>query len=138
MSGEMLSIIVFALIIGVSILSLPKKNSEPILDLLESTKNHHEGRILGYALAPFAAFGLMTGLASKIGLSALAGLGAYVITVVIGLFIMMIIYIIVIKFFAKRHLSLTFALMKDPQLLAFSTSSSAAVMPYQLKQQKKN
>ncbi|MFB5608117.1 MAG: dicarboxylate/amino acid:cation symporter, partial [Candidatus Nitrosomaritimum yanchengensis] len=36
MSGEMLSIIIFALIIGVSMISLPKESSKPILDLLES------------------------------------------------------------------------------------------------------
>ena len=55
------------------------------------------------------------------------------VTVVIGLFSMMIIYIIIIKFFAKRPLSSTFSMMRDPQLLAFSTSSSAAVMPLSIK-----
>lgn len=133
MSGEMLSIIVFALIIGVSMISLPKESSKPLLDLLESVQKITM-KVVSWAmrLAPFAAFGLIAGITSKLGLSALTGLGAYMITVVIGLFIMLFVYVLIIKFFAKRPLS-DFKLMKDAQLLAFSTSSSAAVMPLSIK-----
>ncbi|MDH3618948.1 MAG: dicarboxylate/amino acid:cation symporter, partial [Nitrosopumilus sp.] len=134
MSGEMLSIIVFAIIIGVSMITLPPNSSKPILDLLESVQKITM-KVVSWAmrLAPFAAFGLIAGITSKIGLSALAGLGAYMITVVIGLFIMIVVYIIIIKFFAKRPISSTLTMIRDPQLLAFSTSSSAAVMPLSIK-----
>ena len=134
MSGEMLSIIVFAIIVGVSMISLPKQSSQPILDLLESVQKITM-KVVSWAmrLAPFAAFGLMAAITSKVGLSALTGLGAYMTTVIIGLFAMMLIYMIIIKIFAKRPLSSTFAMMKDAQLLAFSTSSSAAVMPVSIK-----
>ena len=134
MSGEMLSIIIFALIMGVSMISIPKKSSKPILDLLESIQKFTM-KVVSWAmrLAPLAAFGLMTSLTSKLGLTALSGLGAYVVTVIIGLFAMLIIYIIIIKFFAKRPLRSTWGIMKSPQLLAFSTSSSAAVMPLSIK-----
>ncbi|MDH3490050.1 MAG: dicarboxylate/amino acid:cation symporter [Nitrosopumilus sp.] len=54
-------------------------------------------------LALFAAFGLMTDIVSKVGLDALVGLGTCMATVVIGLFIMMLVYIIIIKVFAKRQ-----------------------------------
>jgi len=134
MSGEMLSIIIFALIMGVALITLPEKSSRPILDLLESIQ-HFTMKVVSWAmrLAPFAAFGLMAGIVSKIGLSALTGLGAYMVTVVAGLFVMMIVYIIIIKFLAKRPLSSTLATIKEPQLLAFSTSSSAAAMPVSIK-----
>ncbi|KAF6247485.1 dicarboxylate/amino acid:cation symporter [Nitrosopumilus sp. b3] len=134
MSGEMLSIIIFALIVGVSMIALPKKSSQPILDLLESIQKLTM-KVVSWAmrLAPFAAFGLIAGITSKVGLSALAVLGAYMTTVVIGLFIMILAYMLIIKFVAKRPLSTTFAMMKDAQLLAFSTSSSAAVMPLSIK-----
>ncbi len=134
MSGEMLSIIIFALIMGVALITLPEKSSRPILDLLESIQ-HFTMKVVSWAmrLAPFAAFGLMAGIVSKIGISALTGLGAYMITVVAGLFVMMIVYIIIIKFLAKRPLSSTLATIKEPQLLAFSTSSSAAAMPVSIK-----
>jgi Na+/H+-dicarboxylate symporter len=134
MSGEMLSIIIFALIMGVAMISLPEKSSRPILDLLESIQKITM-RVVSWAmrLAPFAAFGLMVDITSRLGLEALSGLGAYMLTVVIGLFAMMIVYIIIIKVFAKRPISSTFKMMKNPQLLAFSTSSSAAVMPLSIK-----
>ena len=134
MSGEMLSIIVFALIIGVSMISLPKESSKPILDLLESVQKITM-KVVSWAmrLAPFAAFGLMAGITSKLGLSALTGLGAYMGTVIIGLFVMLFVYILIIKIFTKRPLFSTFSMMRDAQLLAFSTSSSAAVMPVSIK-----
>ena len=134
MSGEMLSIIIFALIVGVAMITLPSKSSRPILDLLESIQDFTM-KVVSWAmrLAPFAAFGLMAAIVSKIGLSALTGLGAYMATVVAGLLIMMIVYIIIIKFFAKRPLSSTLSTIKEPQLLAFSTSSSAATMPVSIK-----
>ena len=134
MSGEMLSIIVFALIVGVSMISLPKQSSQPILDLLESIQKITL-KVVSWAmrLVPFAAFGLIAGITSKIGLSAMTVLGAYMLTVVIGLFAMILVYVIIIKFFTKRPLSSTITMMKDAQLLAFSTSSSAAVMPLSIK-----
>lgn len=134
LAGEMLSIIIFALIVGVAMISLPKESSKPILDLLESIQKITM-KVVSWAmrLAPFAAFGLMASITSKVGIDALAGLGAYMATVVIGLFAMMVVYIIIIKVFAKRPISSTFRMMRDPQLLAFSTSSSAAVMPVSIK-----
>ena len=123
MSGEMLSIIIFALIVGVAMITLPPKSSRPILDLLESIQDFTM-KVVSWAmrLAPFAAFGLMAGIVSKVGLSALTGLGAYMATVIAGLFVMLIVYIIIIKFFAKRPLSSTLSIIKEPQ--AFWTSIS--------------
>lgn len=134
MSGEMLSIIIFAFIVGVSMISLPEKSSQPILDLLESIQKITM-KVVSWAmrLAPFAAFGLMADITSKVGISSLVGLGAYMLTVVIGLFAIMLFYIIIIKVFTKRPLRSTLKFMKGPQLLAFSTSSSAAVMPLSIK-----
>ena len=134
MSGEMLSIIVFALIVGVSMIALPKQSSQPILDLLEAIQKITM-KVVSWAmrLAPLAAFGLIAGITSKIGISALVGIGTYMLTVVLGLFVMLFIYVLIIKFFAKRPLSSTFVMMRDAQLLAFSTSSSAAVMPLSIK-----
>ncbi|NND87375.1 MAG: dicarboxylate/amino acid:cation symporter [Nitrosopumilus sp.] len=134
MSGEMLSIIIFALFVAVAMISLPKKKSEPIMELLESVQGITM-KVVSWAmrLAPFAAFGLMADIVSKVGMDALVGLGTYMVTVVLGLFIMMLVYIIIIKVFAHRPILSTLKMMKDPLLLAFSTSSSAAVMPVSLK-----
>ena len=134
LSGEMLSIIVFAIFIGAAIISLPKKSSKPILDLLESVQKLTM-KVVSWAmrLAPFAAFGLMVDVTAKLGIGALISLGAYMITVVIGLLAMLIVYMIIIRFFTKKPVLSTFSIMKNPLLLAFSTSSSAAVMPLSIK-----
>jgi len=134
LSGEMLSIIIFAMFIGVAMISLPKKSSQPLLDLLESVQKITM-QVVSWAmrLAPFAAFGLMADITSKLGLTAILGLGVYMGTVVIGLFTMMIVFIFIIKFLAKKPLRETLGMMKEPLLLAFSTSSSAAVMPVSIK-----
>ena len=104
------------------------------MDLLESIQGITM-KVVSWAmrLAPFAAFGLMADIISKVGLDALVGLGTYMATVIIGFFIMMLVYIIIIKMFAKRPILSTLKMMKDPLLLAFSTSSSATVMPVSLK-----
>ncbi|KAF6241950.1 dicarboxylate/amino acid:cation symporter, partial [Nitrosopumilus sp. b1] len=67
MSGEMLSIIVFALIVGVSMIMIPTKSSKPILDLLESIQKITM-KVVSWAmrLAPFAAFGLMADITAKL------------------------------------------------------------------------
>jgi len=113
---------------------LPPKSSRPILDLLESIQKITM-KVVSWAmrLAPFAAFGLMADITAKLGIGALFGLGAYMGTVVIGLLIMLVVYMIIIKFVAKRPLLSTLGIIRDPQLLAFSTSSSAAVMPLSIK-----
>lgn len=133
-TGEMLSIIVFALILGVSIVTMPKNSSKPLLDILGSLQKISM-KVVSWAmkLAPFAAFGLMASLASKLGLSALSGLGAYVITVLVGLAILLGVYVIIIRVFTGRQIAQTFGMMRNPQLLAFSTSSSAATMPVSIK-----
>ena len=134
LSGEMLSIIIFAIFIGIAIISLPKDTSKPMLDLLESVQKITM-QVVSWAmrLAPFAAFGLMADVTSKLGIGALVGLGAYMLTVIVGLFCMMIVFIIIIKFFTKQPVFQTLGIMKNSLLLAFSTSSSAAVMPVSIK-----
>ena len=84
-------------------------------------------------LAPVAVFGLMAQLISRIGLEALLGMAIYVMTVLFGLFIIFIGFMVII-FLLKLYNPLVF--IKNPRellLLAFSTSSSAAVMPLTIK-----
>ena len=48
------------------------------------------------------------------------------------------VYIIIVKFFARRPLLSTLKMIRSPQLLAFSTSSSAATMPLSIKTAEEN
>ena len=134
LEGQMLSILIFALIIGLSMAALPKESSKPLLDILESVQKITLKILLfSMKIVPFAVFGLIVGMVSKIGLESMAGLGVYMATVVLGLAIMLSVYVLILKFVAKRPISSTFSKFRNPQTVSFSTASSMATMPVTLK-----
>ena len=96
-SGEMLSIVIFTIIIGV------------------------------------AVFGLMAQLTSSVGLNSLTSLGFYVLVVLMGLLILLGIYMMLVSILGQSNPFKFLRKITDVQLLAFSTTSSAAVMPLSLK-----
>ncbi len=84
-------------------------------------------------LVPVAVFGLMAQLTSSVGLSSLAGLGYYVLIVLAGLFLRVVFYLLLVGIVGKVNPFYFLRKIRDAQLLAFSTTSSAAVMPLSLK-----
>ena len=84
-------------------------------------------------LAPFAVFGLLAQLTAKLGLDALLGMAIYVGTVLLGLAILFVVYLVIIYFVARQSPLAFIKAVRDVLLLAFSTSSSAAVMPLSIK-----
>jgi len=89
-------------------------------------------------IVPFAVFGLIVGMVSKIGLESMIGLGAYMGTVVLGLGIMLTVYVLILKIVAKRSIFSTFSKFRNPQTVSFSTASSMATMPVTLKTAEEN
>ncbi len=134
LEGQMLSILIFAMIVGLSMAALPRESVKPLLDVLESIQKITIHILLfSMKIVPFAVFGLIVGMVSKVGISSMVGMGAYMGTVVLGLGIMVLVYMLIIKFVAKRSITSTFSKMRNPQTLAFSTGSSMATMPITLK-----
>ena len=134
LEGQMLSILIFALIIGLSMAALPKESSKPLLDILESLQKITLHILLfSMKIVPFAVFGLIVGMVSKVGIESMAGLGVYMGTVVLGLGVMLIVYVLILKIVAKRSISSTFSKFSNPQTVSFSTASSMATMPVTLK-----
>ena len=134
LEGQMFSILVMALIVGLSMTVLPKESVKPLLDLLESIqKITLHILLISMKIVPFAVFGLIVGMVAKVGIGTMGGLGAYMGTVVLGLGIMLLVYTLILKFVAKRPVSSTFSKFRNPQTLAFSTASSMATMPVTLK-----
>lgn len=132
--NNMLQVVLFALVVGVALVAMKPVQSKPMLELLGSLQEVCMTVVrFAMRLAPFAVFGLMAQLTSKIGLSALLGLAVYVGTVLAGLLLMMVIYVSLVwgvsRYPPKRFLSS----VREVLLLAFSTSSSAAVMPLSIK-----
>ncbi|AXR59936.1 dicarboxylate/amino acid:cation symporter [Leptospira mayottensis] len=128
--GEMLNVIVFSILLGIAILSVSKDLSKPILEILNSVFQISM-KIVNWAMAltPFAVFGLMAKAISSIGVELLVTLGVYMSVVLLGLVSILGVYSIILIFLAKRNPINFFSKIASLQLLAFSTSSSAAVMP---------
>jgi len=132
--GEMLQIVLFAFIIGVALISLPEKSARPMLELLGSLQEVCMAVVRwAMTLAPFAVFGLMAQLTSRTGWQTLAGLGVYVGTVLLGLALMLALYLVFLRLIARLDARRFLADARELLLLAFSTSSSAAVMPLSMK-----
>jgi len=127
---NMMQVVVFAILVGVALVTLPQKNARPILDLLGSVQQLTMV-VVRWAmfLAPFAVFGLMAQVTARTGLEALTGMIAYVLTVVFALLIALIMYIVIYLVMVRKSPFGFLLRIRDAMLLAFSTSSSAAVMP---------
>lgn len=132
-SGEMLQVILFAAVLGAALLSIPAAQSRPLFDLLAALQEVSL-RIVSWAmlLAPLAVFGLITKLVANLGIEVLAGMAIYVATVLLGLLAIACLYFVVAKLALTQKLSTFFINVRELLLLAFSTSSSAAVMPITL------
>ena len=132
--GEMVQVVIFAVIVGVALVALTPGQSKPLLDLLTSLQQVCM-TVVRWAmrLAPFAVFGLMARLTSQIGLDALLAMAFYVATVMLGLALLLLLYLAMI-WSLGRYSPLAFLIAtRELMLLAFSTSSSAAVMPLSIK-----
>jgi len=132
--GQMLQVVIFAVVVGVSLVALPPAQSRPLLDLLTAVQQVCM-TVVKWAmrLAPLAVFGLMARLTSQIGLEAMVGMAFYVAVVVGGLFVLLLMYLILVWVFAAQTPRSFLAATRELLLLAFSTSSSAAVMPLSIK-----
>lgn len=132
-SGEMMQVILFSAVLGAALLSIPAKQSRPLFDLLTALQEVSL-RIVSWAmlLAPLAVFGLITKLVANLGIEVLAGMAIYVATVLLGLLCIAAFYFLVAQFTLPQKTGEFFRHIRELLLLAFSTSSSAAVMPITL------
>lgn len=132
--GEMLGVVIFTIIIGVAITQLPHKTAQPIIRFTEAIQKICM-IVISWAmmLVPYAVFGLMAALISRIGVEIFLGLGYYMLVVVIGLLLLLLFYLILVLVVAKKNPFKFLRAIREPQLLAFSTASSAAVMPVSMK-----
>ncbi|WP_417514608.1 dicarboxylate/amino acid:cation symporter [Minwuia sp.] len=132
-SGNMLQIVIAAAILGIALVMTPLEQRTPLLELLASVQAVCMV-IVGWVLrfAPLAVFGLLANITSRIGLSALVGTGMYVVTVVLGLLLLLAAYLLAVWLRTRRGPVGFLRDIREVMLLAFSTSSSAAVMPVTL------
>jgi Na+/H+-dicarboxylate symporter len=132
--NDMLRVVIFAIIVGVALVTAAPKQAKPLLDLLGSIQEISL-TVVRWAmiLAPFAVFGLMAQLAAKIGVDILVGMAVYVCTVLAGLLLLLVFYLVIVAVVSARRPFAFLRSVRDVLLLAFSTSSSAAVMPLSIR-----
>jgi len=128
-AGDMLAVVVLALLVGLSVTQVDRARAAPFLALMDALLSISMN-IVKWAmfLAPFAVFGLMAQLVMRIGPETLLGVSAYVGAVLAGLGLLLVLYLGVAALAGLmpwRFLQVAGGNL----LLAFSTSSSSAVMP---------
>ncbi len=133
-TGEMLGVVIFTIIIGVAITQLNEGTARPIIRFSEAIQKICM-IIVSWAmmLVPYAVFGLIAALLSRTGIEIFIGLGYYMAVVILGLMVLMVFYLILVSAVTKKNPFTFLKAIKEPQLLAFSTASSAAVMPLSMK-----
>ena len=127
---NMLQIVIASMLAGIALLSLPEKSAEPLVKLSVSVQMLCM-KIIGWAMqiAPYAVFGLLCDIIIRTGYDAIESIALYSITVLCGLFAVFIVYMLIAVILGKRSLFAFISSIKEAQLIAFSTSSSAATMP---------
>ena len=130
---NMLQLVIAAILVGIALMSIPKDNAKPFRDLCESGQIISM-KIISWAMliAPYAVFGLIANVTINLGLQAILSVGLYSLTVLLGLGCMLIVYMAVIALLTRSSPLEFLKNIREPQLLAFSTSSSAATMPFSI------
>lgn len=133
---KMLQVIFFAILFGLAVLAIPRSKAEPVLKVVDSLYDiilKMVDFIIGFA--PYGIFALMAALVTDYSgdLSIFGALALYGATVIAGLlFLMFGFYPTLVHFFTRIKMSRFIKSMYPVQLLAFSTSSSAATLPLNL------
>ena len=137
LDGEMLPLMVFAVIFGVAVSGLAKGKGEDDVVLVRVFEQIFDAcmRIVHFAmlLAPFAVFAIVFNTAFTFGTGIVASLMFYVATVVAGLLIQQFgVYSALLWTIARRAPGDFFRQCREVYLYAFSTASSNATLPLAL------
>jgi proton glutamate symport protein len=130
-NGNMLQVIFFAIFFGVGLILIPEKQAKPVKKFFDSF-NEVILKLIDLIMlaAPYGVFALLAALVVEAPSADLfKALAWYAICVLLGLAIMIGFYILVVYVFTKRTPSFFIKGISPAQLLAFSTSSSAATLP---------
>ena len=132
--GNMLQIIFFAILLGISILMVGKK-AEPLVELVEIANEIMMKMVnIIMAVAPYAVFALLAKAFANLGLDLLLNLAGYVLVLIGALMIhLFVTLMIILKVFSGKSPAMFLKKAKEMQIFAFSTSSSNATIPVTLR-----
>ncbi|MDB3977210.1 dicarboxylate/amino acid:cation symporter [Flavobacteriaceae bacterium] len=128
---NMLQVIFFAVFFGICLILIPEEKAKTVKDFFEGLNEVILKMVdLIMLAAPFGVFALMAALVVEAPSPDLfAALAMYGMSVVFGLLLMVVFYIVLVKVFTKKSPKFFLQGIAPAQLLAFSTSSSAATLP---------
>ena len=135
---RMLQVVFFALFFGVCLVLVPNENTSVIKSFIQGMNDVIIKMVdLIMYIAPVGVFALIAGTITAVAgdniqtvLSLLSSLGFYTLVVILGLFLhVLLVYSTFVHFFTRFSLKEFFVGIAPAQLLAFSTSSSAATLP---------
>ena len=127
----MLQVIFLAIFLGISLLLIGEKSAKPLKDVFDSLNDVILKMVdLIMLTAPYAVFALLANVVVSSGdPELLYALLFYALVVVGGLLLMVCFYLIVVAVVVKKNPFWFLKQISPAQLLAFSTSSSAATLP---------
>jgi len=127
----MLQVIFFAIFLGISMLLIGEKSAKPLKDFFDSLNEVVLKMVdLIMLTAPYAVFALLASVVVSSGdPELLYALLNYSLVVLLGLILMIVFYTIVVGTITKKNPFWFLKQISPAQLLAFSTSSSAATLP---------
>ncbi|WP_282143164.1 dicarboxylate/amino acid:cation symporter [Cellulophaga baltica] len=130
-NGNMLQVIFFAIFFGIGLILIPEEQSTPVKKFFDGF-NEVILKLIDLIMlaAPFGVFALLAALVVESpSLDLFKALAWYALCVIVGLFLMICVYLGFVWIFTKKSPSFFLKGMSPAQLLAFSTSSSAATLP---------
>ncbi|MGB0974189.1 MAG: dicarboxylate/amino acid:cation symporter [Flavobacteriaceae bacterium] len=129
--AKMLQIIFFALFVGICLLLIPEEKAKPMVDFFDSL-NEIVMKMVDLIMlsAPYAVFALLANVIIAFDdTEILIKLLWYAMCVVLGLLLMIGFYLMLVSVYTKKSPLWFLKELSPAQLLAFSTSSSAATLP---------
>ena len=130
-NADMLAIIFFSIVFGAAISVLPERSRTTLTDLFDALFQTMMRLTTGIIFfLPLGVFGLITAMVGTTGFEPFRTLALYVITLAAGLTVHLFIGLpLLLILLGRISPRIHFANMREPLLVAFSTSSSGATLP---------
>ena len=144
---NMLNMVFVAFLVGVALMLIPKKKAAPLLEFFESVDAVIIKVVeMVIVFAPLGVFALIADTITQVAGDSpgdigrlLAALGLYCLAALTGMVLhVAVTYTLLLKLFTPLRLRDFFSGIVPAQLVAFSTSSSAATLPVTMKTVQKN
>lgn len=128
--GEVLQIVVFAVLFGIGLAYIPQVKRKIIVDFCDAvaeTMFKLTGIVMKYA--PIGVGAAIAVTVGHRGLSVLINLGLLILTLYGALIVFMIVVLLPVAWLARIPVRKFISTVKEPALIAFSTTSSEAALP---------